>query len=145
MTRWPIPCAHRLGDFLFNECATAGQLAAKRVGRHVDRIPLPADHAVRAKIEIKRDRKAGPARRPGRNPTIAAAYAHRLAHNDLPHGSTLLDNAGRVDGLDELTGRAVAPRHFLCVDPNLAVVDAQPSQGRQDVLNHVDADAAEFQ
>ena len=54
----------------------------------------------------------------------------------------LLDDAGRVERLDERLARAVAAGHFGFVDPHFAIVDLQSGQRGHDVLDHFDADAA---
>ena len=94
--------SHRLGDFFLNEGPAGGQLFAKRLRRDVDGIALPANGRVAAEIEIERNAEAGAARRFGGDPTVAAADAHRLLNDDLPHRAALLDDASVIDRCDEI-------------------------------------------
>ena len=50
----------------------------------------------------------------------------------------LVDDPGRVEGLDEQTARPVAARAFGGVDLDRAVVDLEAGQGRHDVLDQLD-------
>ena len=56
-------------------------------------------------------------------------------------GCEQLANADPVDGRHEGGGAAVHDRHFARVDLDVAVVDAQAAQRRQQVLDGADGDA----
>jgi hypothetical protein len=129
---------------LRNKRPAAGQFAAKRIRRHVERKELPADGRVLAVIQFERHREPGAPRRLGLDPGIVAAHAYRAPHHDLPHGAALFDNTRGIDRLDECSRRPVATRHLGRIDPNLAVIDTHPGQRGQYVFDHLDANAVQF-
>ena len=71
-------------------------------------------------------------------PAIAVLDANRLENLDELARLGKLADADLVDGLDEGGGAAVHDRHFARVDLDVAVVDAQAAQRRQQVLHRAD-------
>ena len=63
---------------------------------------------------------------------------HRLIDAIDGAVSGLQDRAGLRESLDETAGRAVEARRFGSVEFDIAIVDAQAGQGRQDVLHQAD-------
>ena len=76
------------------------------------------------------------------DPRLLIADARGVFHNELPAIGLLLDGTSFLNRFDKRLGRAVKPWHFSAVDPDFAVVDAQPGERGQDVFHHFDVAAA---
>ena len=77
-----------------------------------------------------------------RDLAAAAFDVDRLGNLDDASLGLLLDDAGLLEGLDEVQARAVAAGQFGPVNLDLEVVDAQARAGRQAVLDRLDAGGA---
>ncbi len=130
------------GFFLKHEGPTGGQFAAERLGRDHQLQRLPADGVAAAVVEPKLDAHAAVRARPGFDPTFVVAQSRDVAHHEPRANGLLLDDAGRLQGQHEREAGSVAARHFGLVDPDFAIVDLQPAQGRHHMLDHLDADPA---
>ena len=73
----------------------------------------------------------------------AVAFVHANGLQDLDEFARLMQlaDADAVDGRDEGGRAAVHDRHFAGVDLDVAVVDAQAAQRRQQVLDGADGNA----
>ena len=74
-------------------------------------------------------------------PAIAVLDADRLEHLDELARLGQLADADLVDRLHEGGGAAIHDGHFARIDLDVAVVDAQAAQGRQQMLHRADGDA----
>lgn len=70
--------------------------------------------------------------------SAAVLDAHRAQNLEITTGRAERDEAGRLDGCDELGGAAVHDRHFRAVDLDQHIVEAEAGAGRHQMLDRGD-------
>lgn len=123
------------------ECPGAGQFAPEKSRHEIDRFFLAANGgAIEIDLDIEmQTRLASVLRR------MQFAEAAPIGDPYWPHNSDVAARRrerlypGLIDKIDKLRGRAVHDRNFRPIDLDKRVVDAEPPEGREQMLDGRDA------
>ncbi len=108
------------------------------VGVGTKEMALPLDR-LRGEIDGEAQREFGSG--PERGGRIAVGDLHRAQHLDRTARGALLDQAGALHQLDEGRGAAIHRRHLGTVDLDQHVVELEPGEGREQMLDGGDRHA----
>src|SRR5690606_12066867 len=120
------------------ESAGPGDLAPEQVGVDIGGKGLAADGRA---LEIDLDLEACAVMRLEFRPARAAFDAYGLQHADVAPLGLKRDDPRLVERIDEADGAAVENGHFLGIDLDQHIVDAEREKRRHEVLHRGDVDS----
>ena len=130
-----------IGFFFEHEGASGGDIATERGRADWKLHGLPSDGSRIAVVDAETNGELGRTAGASFDPTIVVTQSRDFANDELSAKSRLHDDAGGIEGFDELHARAIETGHFGLIDPDFAIVDLHSGQGGENVFDHFDAGA----